>query len=80
MTCAVFFHPFCQSIFICLIVQFALGEDGGLKVDKYMRTSLPDIYAAGDICTASWEPSPVWQQVQQMVIVLCPIVEMALTS
>ncbi|KAJ6666241.1 hypothetical protein lerEdw1_000513 [Lerista edwardsae] len=44
--------------------DFALGEDGGLKVDKYMRTSLPDIYAAGDICTASWEPSPIWQQMR----------------
>lgn len=32
-----------------------------------MRTSLPDIYAAGDICTASWEPSPVWHQVNQIV-------------
>lgn len=44
--------------------NFSLGEDGGLKVDKYMHTSLPDIYAAGDICTASWEPSPVWQQMR----------------
>ncbi|XP_062990869.1 pyridine nucleotide-disulfide oxidoreductase domain-containing protein 1 [Elgaria multicarinata webbii] len=44
--------------------NFALGEDGGLKVDKCMNTSLPDIYAAGDICTTSWEPSPVWQQMR----------------
>ncbi|ETE62148.1 Pyridine nucleotide-disulfide oxidoreductase domain-containing protein 1, partial [Ophiophagus hannah] len=44
--------------------NFALGEDGGLKVDRYMRTSLPNIYAAGDICTTSWEPSPVWQQMR----------------
>ncbi|XP_030335134.1 pyridine nucleotide-disulfide oxidoreductase domain-containing protein 1 isoform X3 [Strigops habroptila] len=44
--------------------NFALGEDGGLKVDKHMHTSLPDIYAAGDICTASWEPSPVWHQMR----------------
>ncbi|XP_076198725.1 pyridine nucleotide-disulfide oxidoreductase domain-containing protein 1 isoform X4 [Aptenodytes patagonicus] len=43
--------------------NFAVGEDGGLNVDKHMHTSLPDIYAAGDICTASWEPSPVWHQV-----------------
>ncbi|EPY81254.1 pyridine nucleotide-disulfide oxidoreductase domain-containing protein 1 [Camelus ferus] len=40
------------------------GEDGGLKVNDHMHTSLPDIYAAGDICTASWEPSPVWQQMR----------------
>ncbi|XP_049678458.1 pyridine nucleotide-disulfide oxidoreductase domain-containing protein 1 isoform X1 [Accipiter gentilis] len=44
--------------------NFAVGEDGGLKVDKHMHTSLPDIYAAGDICTASWEPSPVWHQMR----------------
>uniref|UniRef100_A0A8D0BMG4 Pyridine nucleotide-disulfide oxidoreductase domain-containing protein 1 n=1 Tax=Salvator merianae TaxID=96440 RepID=A0A8D0BMG4_SALMN len=44
--------------------NFAIGEDGGIKVDKYMHTSLPDIYAAGDICTTSWEPSPVWQQMR----------------
>ncbi|XP_071589180.1 pyridine nucleotide-disulfide oxidoreductase domain-containing protein 1 isoform X3 [Heliangelus exortis] len=44
--------------------EFALGEDGGLAVDKHMHTSLPDIYAAGDICTASWEPSPVWHQMR----------------
>ncbi|XP_048358325.1 pyridine nucleotide-disulfide oxidoreductase domain-containing protein 1 isoform X2 [Sphaerodactylus townsendi] len=44
--------------------NFALGQDGGLMVDKDMRTSLPGIYAAGDICTTSWEPSPVWQQMR----------------
>ncbi|XP_077196275.1 pyridine nucleotide-disulfide oxidoreductase domain-containing protein 1 [Paroedura picta] len=44
--------------------NFALGQDGGLKVDEEMRTSLPDIYAAGDICTTTWEPSPVWQQMR----------------
>ncbi|OBS75708.1 hypothetical protein A6R68_17840, partial [Neotoma lepida] len=49
-------HPF------LLGNNFDLGEDGGLKVDDQMRTSLPDIYAAGDICTACWQPSPVWQQ------------------
>ncbi|NWI80062.1 PYRD1 protein, partial [Dryoscopus gambensis] len=44
--------------------NFAVGEDGGLKVDKHMHTSLPDVYAAGDICTAAWEPSPVWHQMR----------------
>ncbi|VCX36521.1 unnamed protein product, partial [Gulo gulo] len=44
--------------------NFALGEDGGLKVDAYMHTSLSDVYAAGDICTASWRPSPVWHQMR----------------
>jgi 3-phenylpropionate/trans-cinnamate dioxygenase ferredoxin reductase subunit len=27
-----------------------LGATGGLKCDKYLRTSSPDIYAAGDVC------------------------------
>nr|XP_048288539.1 pyridine nucleotide-disulfide oxidoreductase domain-containing protein 1 isoform X8 [Myodes glareolus] len=51
-------HPFLHGN------NFDLGEDGGLKVDDQMRTSLPDIYAAGDICTACWQPSPVWQQMR----------------
>ncbi|CAO2607102.1 Pyridine nucleotide-disulfide oxidoreductase domain-containing protein 1 [Lemmus lemmus] len=51
-------HPFLHGN------SFDLGEDGGLKVDDQMRTSLPDIYAAGDICTACWQPSPVWQQMR----------------
>ncbi|XP_003470377.2 pyridine nucleotide-disulfide oxidoreductase domain-containing protein 1 isoform X1 [Cavia porcellus] len=44
--------------------NFDVGEDGGLKVDDHMHTSLPDIYAAGDICTAAWQPSSVWQQMR----------------
>nr|XP_012291113.1 pyridine nucleotide-disulfide oxidoreductase domain-containing protein 1 isoform X2 [Aotus nancymaae] len=44
--------------------SFDLGEDGGLKVDDHMHTSLPDVYAAGDICTTSWQLSPVWQQMR----------------
>jgi 3-phenylpropionate/trans-cinnamate dioxygenase ferredoxin reductase component len=27
-----------------------LGATGGVKTDKYLRTSSPDIYAAGDVC------------------------------
>ncbi|XP_029463390.1 pyridine nucleotide-disulfide oxidoreductase domain-containing protein 1 [Rhinatrema bivittatum] len=44
--------------------NFAIAEDGGLKVDTHMCTSIPDIYAAGDVCTASWEYSPHWQQMR----------------
>uniref|UniRef100_A0A8C5PEH2 Pyridine nucleotide-disulphide oxidoreductase domain 1 n=1 Tax=Leptobrachium leishanense TaxID=445787 RepID=A0A8C5PEH2_9ANUR len=44
--------------------KFDLGGDGGFRVDEHMRTSLPDIYAAGDVCTASWKPSPLWQQMR----------------
>ncbi|CAF89834.1 unnamed protein product, partial [Tetraodon nigroviridis] len=42
---------------------FALGDDGGLQVNEHMRTSEADVYAAGDVCTACWEHSPLWHQV-----------------
>lgn len=61
----VLFHCWCVQT-----PQFAVGEDGGLKVDKHMHTSLPDVYAAGDICTAAWEPSPVWHQVHPHTCVI----------
>lgn len=47
--------------------QFELGLDQGLKVDDQMRTSEPDVYAAGDVCSAGWEPSSLWQQVVPLI-------------
>ncbi|CAK6949771.1 pyridine nucleotide-disulfide oxidoreductase domain-containing protein 1 isoform X1 [Scomber scombrus] len=44
--------------------NFALADDGGLQVDDHMMTSEPDVYAAGDVCTACWEHSPMWQQMR----------------
>ncbi|XP_078098619.1 pyridine nucleotide-disulfide oxidoreductase domain-containing protein 1 isoform X1 [Sander vitreus] len=44
--------------------NFALADDGGLHVDDHMMTSEPDVYAAGDVCTACWEHSPLWQQMR----------------
>uniref|UniRef100_A0A803JZY4 Pyridine nucleotide-disulfide oxidoreductase domain-containing protein 1 n=1 Tax=Xenopus tropicalis TaxID=8364 RepID=A0A803JZY4_XENTR len=44
--------------------QFDVAEDGGLRVNDHMETSVRNIYAAGDICTASWEPSALWQQMR----------------
>ncbi|KAG7215937.1 hypothetical protein INR49_031533 [Caranx melampygus] len=44
--------------------NFALADDGGLQVDDHMMTSEPDIYAAGDVCTACWEHSALWQQMR----------------
>ncbi|XP_015604092.1 pyridine nucleotide-disulfide oxidoreductase domain-containing protein 1 [Cephus cinctus] len=47
-------------------------EDYGFAVDWKMETSHPDVYAAGDVCTASWEPAEhwfqmrLWTQAQQM--------------
>lgn len=50
-------------------MQFKLAEDCGLRVDEHMRTSEPDVYAAGDVCSAGWEPSPLWQQVCSFISV-----------
>eukprot|EP00212_Chloropicon_laureae_P007360 CAMPEP_0197497618 /NCGR_PEP_ID=MMETSP1311-20131121/52479_1 /TAXON_ID=464262 /ORGANISM="Genus nov. species nov., Strain RCC856" /LENGTH=265 /DNA_ID=CAMNT_0043043291 /DNA_START=52 /DNA_END=849 /DNA_ORIENTATION=- len=33
--------------------DFDIAEDGGLRVDETMQTSVPDVYAAGDVCTLS---------------------------
>ena len=44
--------------------ELALDKDGGIKVDENMRTNLADIYAAGDVCTASWELAPHWFQMR----------------
>ena len=37
--------------------EVELDTEGGVVVNQNMVTSDPDIYAAGDICFASWEPS-----------------------
>ncbi|KAG9345645.1 hypothetical protein JZ751_008789 [Albula glossodonta] len=44
--------------------SLAVAVDSGLRVDDHMQTSEPDVYAAGDVCTACWEPSPMWQQMR----------------
>ncbi|XP_022226581.2 pyridine nucleotide-disulfide oxidoreductase domain-containing protein 1 [Drosophila obscura] len=41
-----------------------LADDGGLSVAEMMRTNLPDVYAAGDVCSAAWEPAPHWFQMR----------------
>lgn len=43
---------------------FTLADDGGLQVNEHMMTSEPDVYAAGDVCTACWEHSPFWHQMR----------------
>uniref|UniRef100_G3Q5R1 Pyridine nucleotide-disulfide oxidoreductase domain-containing protein 1 n=1 Tax=Gasterosteus aculeatus aculeatus TaxID=481459 RepID=G3Q5R1_GASAC len=40
------------------------NDDGGLQVDDHMMTSEPDVYAAGDVCTACWVHSALWQQMR----------------
>ena len=43
---------------------FEIATDGGLVVNDKMQTSIKDIYAAGDVCTASWAFSPHWSQMR----------------
>lgn len=57
---------FTESFLVDGVVQFALAEDGGLQVNDHMLTSEPDVYAAGDVCTACWEASPLWHQVSHV--------------
>ena len=43
--------------------KFEIGDDGGLRVNDKMQTTVPDVFAAGDVCTASWEAADHWMQV-----------------
>ncbi|XP_041351777.1 pyridine nucleotide-disulfide oxidoreductase domain-containing protein 1-like [Gigantopelta aegis] len=42
--------------------KFDTSTDGYLNVNSRMETSVTDVYAAGDICSATWEWAPQWQQ------------------
>ena len=57
----------CVHVRVCVcvcVLQFEVAEDGGLKVDNKLQTSVADVYAAGDVCTASWDRSSLWFQVK----------------
>ena len=41
-----------------------VDSEGGILVDEQLRTSQPDIYAAGDVCTAAWPSAPHWLQMR----------------
>ena len=50
---------------VCPNVPFELPElerssDGGINVDCQMKTNLPNVFAAGDVCTPVWEESETW--------------------
>lgn len=40
------------------------AEDGGIAVDRMMRTNVEGIFAAGDCCTANWEKAEHWFQMR----------------
>lgn len=39
-------------------------EDHGIKVNEFMQTNVPNIFAAGDICTADWKSAKHWFQMK----------------
>lgn len=42
----------------------SLAEDGGIKVDDQMKTSIENVFAAGDVCSVSWPLSQHWFQMR----------------
>ena len=54
----VVFSPLCE--------QLCLSAEGGVVVDNEMRSNLPDVYAAGDVCSANWDHSQLWFQVRSL--------------
>lgn len=45
-------------------VDFKIGPDGGIVVDELMETSVPCIYAAGDLTHAGWDLASHWFQMR----------------
>ena len=46
--------------------QLKFAADGGIAVDSEMRTGVPNVYAAGDVCTVQWDSQPAhWFPVSQ---------------
>lgn len=61
--------------------MIAKAPDGGLLVDKCMRTSAADVYAAGDACTVGWQdPACQWFQMRLWTQVRCIAMQRCLAS
>ncbi|KAF2348005.1 FAD/NAD(P)-binding domain [Trinorchestia longiramus] len=43
---------------------FTFAPDGGVCVEEDMQTTVPDVYAAGDVCTPSWQWATHWHQMR----------------
>ncbi|CAG9533696.1 unnamed protein product [Cercopithifilaria johnstoni] len=41
-----------------------LASDGGIIVDEHMLSSVQDVYACGDVCTAGWPWAKHWMQMR----------------
>lgn len=44
--------------------QFKIASDGGILVDEFMKTSIANVFAAGDCCTAGWKLATHWFQMR----------------
>nr|XP_023011657.1 pyridine nucleotide-disulfide oxidoreductase domain-containing protein 1 [Leptinotarsa decemlineata] len=44
--------------------ELEVSEDGGIQVNEFMKTNLPFIYAAGDVCSANWPLAKHWFQMK----------------
>ena len=53
--------------------MFQVAEDGGILVNQSMETNIPDIYAAGDVCTVNWDVARHWFQVKYKFLCLLVI-------
>ena len=63
-----YYHTF--VVFSPLCEQLCLSAEGGVVVDNEMRSNLPHVYAAGDVCSANWDHSQLWFQVRSLYWVL----------
>ena len=53
-------------------LKVCVEDGGGIAVDSGMRTSLGDVYAAGDVCSVQWEEqqAALWFQVNKSSIII----------
>nr|CAD2124084.1 unnamed protein product [Meloidogyne enterolobii] len=55
--------------------ELELAEDNGILIDEHMKTNIPNVFAAGDVCTPKWTEERshwkhirLWTQARQMGI------------
>lgn len=53
-----------SEIFVRDNKDLKISEDGGIIVDWKMETTLKDVFAAGDVCSAGWTWAQHWHQMR----------------